>query len=62
MELGTWFAFIGNQHGLEFNKTEYSVDMLLYNRGIRCLVAIFSIYLFEIEKGKREKNQIFAYL
>lgn len=29
MELGTWFAFIGNQHRLEFNKKEYSVDILL---------------------------------
>lgn len=40
LELGKGFTFIGNQHRLEFNRKEYYVDMLLYHRTLRCLVAI----------------------
>lgn len=40
LELGKGFTFIGNQHRLEYNEKEYFVDILLYHRGLRCLVAL----------------------
>ncbi len=40
LELGTGFSFIGNQHRLEYNDKEYFVDMLFFNRKLKCLVAI----------------------
>ncbi len=40
LELGKGFTFVGNQHRLEFNDKEYFVDILLYHRGLRCLVAL----------------------
>lgn len=40
LELGKGFTFIGNQHRLEYNQKEYFVDILLYHRGLRCLVAL----------------------
>jgi len=40
LELGKGFTFIGNQYRLEYNQKEYFVDMLLYNRSLRCLVAL----------------------
>lgn len=40
LELGTGFTFIGNQYRLEFNHKEYFVDIVLYHRGLRCLVAL----------------------
>lgn len=40
LELGKGFTFIGNQHRIEFNGKEYFVDVLLYHRPLRCLVAL----------------------
>lgn len=40
LELGRGFAFIGNQHELEYNGKISRVDLLLFHRGLRCLVAI----------------------
>lgn len=40
LELGQGFAFIGNQHELEFNGKTSRVDMLFFHRQLRCLVAI----------------------
>ncbi len=40
LELGKGFTFIANQHRLEYSDKEYFVDMLLYHRGLRCLVAL----------------------
>lgn len=40
LELGKGFTFIGNQYKLEFNQKEYFVDILLYHRSLRCLVAL----------------------
>ncbi len=40
LELGKGFTFIGNQYRLEYNQKEYFVDILLYHRGLRCLVAL----------------------
>jgi predicted nuclease of restriction endonuclease-like (RecB) superfamily len=40
LELGKGFTFIGNQHRLEYNGKDYYVDILLYHRGLRSLVAL----------------------
>ena len=39
-EMGGAFAFIGNQHRLEVGGQEYFIDILLFHRRLRCLVAI----------------------
>jgi len=55
-EMGGAFAFIGNQYRLEVGGQEYFVDLLLFYRRLRCLVAIdLKIGAFEPEhKGKME--------
>ena len=55
-ELGGAFAFIGNQYRLEVAGQEYFVDLLLFHRRLRCLVAIeLKIGDFKPEhKGKME--------
>lgn len=55
-EMGGAFAFIDNQHRLEVGGQEYFVDLLLFHRRLRCLVAIdLKIRAFEPEhKGKME--------
>lgn len=40
LEMGKGFTFIGNQFRLEYNKKEYFVDLLLYHRTMRSLIAI----------------------
>ncbi|MDX1907512.1 MAG: PDDEXK nuclease domain-containing protein [Bacteroidia bacterium] len=40
LELGKGFTFIGNQHRLEYNEKEYFIDILLYHRLLRCLIAV----------------------
>ena len=40
LELGQGFTYIGNQHVLSLNGTDYKVDMLFFHRGLRSLVAI----------------------
>ena len=40
LELGTGFAFIGNQHIIPFNGKEYKVDMLFFHRGLHRMIAI----------------------
>ncbi|MEW5758616.1 MAG: PDDEXK nuclease domain-containing protein [Candidatus Omnitrophota bacterium] len=40
LELGGNFCFITNQHRIEIDGREYFVDILLYHRKLRCLVAI----------------------
>lgn len=40
MELGGHFCFVTNQHRIEIDGREYFVDILLYHRKLRCLVAI----------------------
>ncbi len=39
-EMGGIFAFIGSQYRLEINDEEYFIDILLYHRCLKCLVAI----------------------
>lgn len=48
LELGKGFSFIGNQYRLTLNDNEYFVDMLFYNRILKCLIAI------ELKTGKFE--------
>lgn len=55
-ELGGTFAFIGNQYRLEVGGQDYFIDLLLFHRRLRCLVAIeLKIGDFQPEhKGKME--------
>ncbi|MEH2367912.1 PDDEXK nuclease domain-containing protein [Nostoc sp.] len=39
-EMGGIFAFIGSQYRLEVDEEEYFIDILLYHRRLKCLVAI----------------------
>jgi len=56
LEMGHDFAFIGNQYRLEVEGNEYFIDLLLYHRQLRCLIAIeLKIGEFMPEyKGKME--------
>jgi predicted nuclease of restriction endonuclease-like (RecB) superfamily len=55
-EMGGAFAFVGNQYRLEIDGKEYFIDLLLFHRRLRCLVAIeLKIGAFKPEhKGKIE--------
>lgn len=48
LELGKGFSFIGNQYRLTLGNNEYSVDLLFFNRNLKCLIAI------ELKTGKFE--------
>src|SRR4030042_1011634 len=40
IEMGGYFTFVGNQYRLEIEEQEFFIDLLLYHRQLRCLVAI----------------------
>ena len=40
IEMGGTFAFMGNQYRLDINGKEFFIDILLYHRRLKCLVAI----------------------
>jgi len=40
VEMGGYFAFVGNQYRLEIDDQEFFIDLLLYHRQLRCLVAL----------------------
>ena len=40
VEMGGYFTFVGNQYRLEIDGSEFFIDLLLYHRQLRCLVAI----------------------
>src|SRR4030043_1207194 len=40
VEMGGYFTFVGNQHRLEIDNQEFFIDLLLYHRHLRGLVAI----------------------
>lgn len=46
MTLGADFCFIGNQFRLVVNEEEFFIDLLFFNRSLRCLVAL------ELKSGK----------
>ena len=52
IEMGGVFAFIGNQFRLEIDGEEYFIDLLLYHRRLRCLVAI------ELKIGKFQPEYV----
>jgi len=39
-EMGGVFSFIGSQYRLEISEKEYFIDLLLYHRRLKCLVAL----------------------
>ena len=39
-EMGGMFAFMGSQYRLEIEGNEYFIDLLLYHRGLKCMLAI----------------------
>jgi len=40
VEMGGYFTFVGNQYRLEIDGAEFFIDLLLYHRQLRCLIAI----------------------
>jgi predicted nuclease of restriction endonuclease-like (RecB) superfamily len=40
LEMGGDFSFIGNQYHLDVGDDDYYIDLLLYHRRLRCLIAI----------------------
>lgn len=40
MELGFGFAFVGNQYRIKTPTNDYFIDLLFYNRYLKCLVAV----------------------
>lgn len=58
-EMGGFFTFVGNQYRLEAEGKEYFIDLLLFHRRLRCLVAV------ELKIGEfkpEHKGQIEFYL
>ncbi|MFA5802908.1 MAG: PDDEXK nuclease domain-containing protein [Thermoleophilia bacterium] len=45
-QMGGVFAFVGSQHRLEIEGDEFFIDILLYHRALKCLVAV------ELKLGK----------
>jgi predicted nuclease of restriction endonuclease-like (RecB) superfamily len=39
-EMGGMFTFVGSQYRLEISDEEYFIDLLLYHRSLKCLVAV----------------------
>jgi len=44
--MGGAFAFVGNQFRIEIDETEFFIDIVLYHRRLKCLVAV------ELKTGK----------
>ncbi len=40
MELGSGFAFLGNQFKIKLGEKEYFIDLLFYHRKLQCLIAV----------------------
>jgi hypothetical protein len=40
LEMGGYYTFLGNQYRIEVEGDEYFIDLLLYHRKLRCLVAL----------------------
>jgi predicted nuclease of restriction endonuclease-like (RecB) superfamily len=40
LEMGGYFAFVGNQYHLDVTDDDYYIDLLLFHRRLRCLIAI----------------------
>jgi len=71
IEMGGVFAFMGNQFRLEIEGEEYFIDLLLYHRRLKCLVAIelkigkflpeyvgkMQFYLSALDANVKEKSE-----
>jgi len=71
IEMGGVFTFVGNQFKLEVDGEEYFIDLLLYHRRLKCLVAIelkigkfmpeyvgkMQFYLAALDAKIREKSE-----
>ena len=69
--LGGLFAFVGSQFRLEVDGDEYFIDLLLFHRRLRCLVAVdlkigkfqpefvgkMQFYLAALDRQVREENE-----
>jgi predicted nuclease of restriction endonuclease-like (RecB) superfamily len=54
LEMGKGFSFIGNQHRLTLGNSEYFVDLLFFNRILKCLVAVeLKTVKFEVEHSAK---------
>jgi len=51
-EMGGLFAFVGSQYRLRVADEEYFIDLLLYHRQLRCLVAV------ELKTGKFQPEHV----
>jgi len=70
LELGSGFAFLGNQYHLEVEDEDFYIDMLFYNINLRCFVVIelkntdfkpefagkLNFYLSAVDSQLRHKN------
>jgi predicted nuclease of restriction endonuclease-like (RecB) superfamily len=71
IEMGGVFAFMGNQYRIEIEDNEYFIDILLYHRILRCLVAVelkvgefkpefvgkMQFYLAALDEEMKEKHE-----
>jgi predicted nuclease of restriction endonuclease-like (RecB) superfamily len=69
--MGGMFAFLGSQYRLEVEDKEYFIDLLLYHRRLKCLVAVelkvgefqpefvgkMQFYLAALDEQVREKDE-----
>ena len=69
--MGGMFAFLGSQYRLEVEDKEYFIDLLLYHRRLKCLVAVelkvgefepefvgkMQFYLAALDERVREKHE-----
>jgi predicted nuclease of restriction endonuclease-like (RecB) superfamily len=39
-EMGGMFTFVGSQYRIEVEENEYFIDLLLYHRSLKCMVAV----------------------
>lgn len=75
LELGHGFAFIARQKRLQVGSASYRLDLLLYHRGLRCLVAIdlklgpfthadagqMNLYLNYLRENEAERRRLEAH-
>ncbi|MEW6086760.1 MAG: PDDEXK nuclease domain-containing protein [bacterium] len=69
VEMGGMFAFMGNQFRLEIDGEEFFIDILLYHRRLKCLVAVkvgkfipeyvgkMQFYLAALDNTVKEKDE-----
>ena len=62
LEMGGDFSFIGNQYKLDLEGEEFFIDLLLYHRRLKCLIAIeIKTTVFKPEyTGKSENHTSFT--